>query len=163
MAGELPIRKDLHKDNIDEKKRIEAVLFVSERALSLRELTKLSGVKEKRAKRTIDSLNREYERHAFEITETDGRYVLQLRDEFYSLVKDFVEPEMNEKILQTLALIASNEPIKQSVLKEYVGDRVYDDVRELCKRGFVRYKREGSTKILRTTAEFKKRFKTKKE
>jgi segregation and condensation protein B len=162
MAGELPIRKDLHKDDIDEKKRIEAVLFVSERALSLRELAKLSGVKEKRAKRTIDSLNREYERHAFEITETDGRYVLQLRDEFYPFVKGFVEPELGDKLLQTLAIIASNEPIKQSTLREFVGERAYDDVKELCKRGFVRYKREGSTKILRTTSEFRKRFKTKK-
>jgi segregation and condensation protein B len=162
MAGELPVRKDMHKDDIDEKKRIEAVLFASEKALSLREIAKLSGVKEKRAKRAIDSLNREYERHAFEITEAEGRYVLQLRDEFYPFVKDFVEPEIGEKLLQTLAIIASNEPIKQSTLREFVGERVYDDVRELCKRGLVKYKKENNTKILRTTPEFKKRFKLKR-
>ena len=38
----------MHKDDIDEKKRIEAVLFASEKALSLREIAKLSGVKDSR-------------------------------------------------------------------------------------------------------------------
>ena len=66
---------------------------------------------------------------------------------------------MDEKLLQTLALIASNEPVRQALLREFVGDRVYDDVRELCKRGLVKYKKENNTKILRTTAEFRKKFK----
>jgi len=178
MAGELPVREDMDKNediNIDKnieqnravdvekeksvRKIIEAVLFVSERALSTADIARIAGVKEKIVKRTIDSLNREYSKHSFEIALTGGGYILQLREELYPLVKDFVEPEMDQKLLQTLALIASNEPIKQSALREHVGERVYDDVRELCKRGLVRYKREGNTKILRTTPEFKKRFK----
>lgn len=141
------------------RKKIEAVLFASDKALSLAEIARISGVKAKIAKRTIASLNREYEKHCFEIAVTDRGYVLQLREEFYPVVKDLVEPEMGEKLLQTLALIASNEPIKQSALRDFVGERVYEDVKELCKRGLVRYKKEGSTKILRTTPEFKKRFK----
>ncbi|MDY6984865.1 MAG: SMC-Scp complex subunit ScpB [Candidatus Thermoplasmatota archaeon] len=156
MAGELPVRKDMDKSV---RKKIEAVLFASDKALSLAEIARISGVKAKIAKRTIASLNREYEKHCFEIAVTDRGYVLQLREEFYPVVKDLVEPEMGEKLLQTLALIASNEPIKQSALRDFVGERVYEDVKELCKRGLVRYKKEGSTKILRTTPEFKKRFK----
>jgi segregation and condensation protein B len=155
---DMDINVDIEKEK-SVRKIIEAVLFASERALSLKEIARIAGVKEKIVKRTIDSLNKEYNRHSFEIALTGGGYILQLREELYPVVKDFVEPEMDQKLLQTLALIASNEPIKQALLREYVGERVYDDVRELCKRGLVRYKKEGNTKILRTTPEFKKRFK----
>ncbi len=144
---------------VSDRKRVEAVLFASDRALTIKEIARISGVREKTVKKMIESLNREYDKHAFEISVTDKGCVLQLRDELYPLVQDFVQPEMDEKLLQTLALIASNEPVRQALLREFVGDRVYDDVRELCKRGLVKYKKENNTKILKTTAEFRKKFK----
>ena len=43
---------------VSDRKRVEAVLFASDRALTIREIARISGVREKTVKKMIESLNR---------------------------------------------------------------------------------------------------------
>jgi Predicted transcriptional regulator containing the HTH domain len=143
----------------EERMKIEALLFASSKPLPIREISRLSGLTKKKVKRITDSLNREYNKHAFEIVETGEGLVMQVKESFYEVVKDFMKPEISEKLLQTLSIIAHSEPVKQSHLREIIGERIYEDVRKLCKMDLIKYTQMQSTKILSTTPEFKRRFK----
>lgn len=142
----------------EERMKIEALLFASSKPLLIKELSRLSGLTKKRVRRITDSLNREYNKHAFEIVETGEGLVMQVKESFYEAVKDLMKPEISEKLLQTLSIIAHSEPVKQSHLREIFGERIYEDVRKLCEMDLIKYKRAQNTKILSTTPEFKRRF-----
>jgi len=149
----------MDKNNLNERLRVEAVLFASSTPFTIRALSKKLGVREKNVKKHIESLSREYEKHAFELADTGAGYIIQVKKDLYPLVEDLLAPEISEKLLHTLSYIAYNEPVRQSILKMTIGDRIYDDVKELCSLNMVKYKRDGNTKVLSTTREFKKRFK----
>ena len=143
----------------EERIKIEALLFASSKPLSIKELSRISGLTKKKVQKTINSLNREYIKHAFEIVEVGDGFVMQVKEIFYEIVKDFMKPEMSEKLLRTLSLIAHSEPVKQSYMRELIGERIYDDVKKLYEMDLIKYKRIQNTKILSTTPEFKRRFK----
>jgi segregation and condensation protein B len=66
---------------------------------------------------------------------------------------------MPKAMLKALALIAYEQPIKQSYVVKIRGNRVYDYMRKLEDLGLIERKAEGHTKILTTTAKFRQYFK----
>jgi segregation and condensation protein B len=66
--------------------------------------------------------------------------------------------EIPIKLVKTLALIAYHQPILQSDLKEMVGDKVYDHIRELHERGLVKKRVHERSHMLLTSERFPEYF-----
>lgn len=137
---------------MEAKKIIEAILFAAARPVSMEELKKY--LKEREIKKAIKDLIEDYKQSAIEIVEIDGKYVMQLRNEYAEYAKKFAPMELSKALLKTLAIIAYHQPIKQSELKKIIGSQVYDYVKQLKKKGFIRTKKEGKTKVIELTPYF---------
>ncbi|RLF50738.1 MAG: SMC-Scp complex subunit ScpB [Thermoplasmata archaeon] len=137
---------------MEAKKIIEAILFAAARPVSMEELKKY--LKEREIKKAIKDLIEDYKQSAIEIVEIDGKYVMQLRNEYAEYAKKFAPMELSKALLKTLAIIAYHQPIKQSELKKIIGSQVYDYVKQLKKKGFIRTKKEGKTKVIELTTYF---------
>lgn len=141
---------------------IEAALFVSGRALSVEELAKICnsgsiGL----IRKTLGDLQREYldRNSGLEINEFNGEYGMRVKREFEGELMHLVpETDMQPAVLKTLALIAYEQPIKQSVVVKERGNKVYQYIKKLKEQELIETKRSGRTKILTTTPKFRDYF-----
>ncbi len=140
------------------KKIIEAILFTAGKPVSKEEIKKDLKVKDEDIEKAIKELMKDYENSAIEIVEVNGKYVMQIRNEYVEYVKKFAPMEISKSLLRTLAIIAYHQPIKQSDLKQMIGSQVYNHIKELRKKGFLKVKREGRTKLIELTNYFYEYF-----
>ncbi len=144
------------------KKLIEAGLFIAGRPLTLEEIATLckSG-NMGMIRRYIEELQKEYisRDSALIIERISEGYRMSVRKEFEEHILHLApETEIPSAVLKTLALIAHEQPIKQSDVVKIRGNRAYTYIRELKNQGFIEAKKEGRTKILITTPKFKEYF-----
>lgn len=140
---------------MEAKRIVEAILFAAGKPVSKEEIRKfVKGDVEK----IIEDLKKEYEKSAIEIQEINGKYVMQLRNEYAEYAKKFAPMEISKSLLKTLAIIAYHQPVKQSELKKIIGSQIYEHVKELKKRGFIRTRKEGRTKLIELTTYFYEYF-----
>ena len=135
---------------------IEAALFASGRTLTPRELADLSGLSEERARSLADDLAEEYKARdsGLEIKRIGEGYCMQVRFGLAGRVLSFAPKEIEAPLIRTLAIIAYKQPIKQSVLVDIRGNKSYDHVKELEKRGLINAEKFSRTKLLTTTRGF---------
>lgn len=138
------------------KAAIEAALFASGRTISLKELADLSGRSLEQAVALAEELAGEYaaRQSGLEIRRIGDGYSMQVRYALAGRIISFAPKEIAAPLIRTLAIIAYRQPIKQSHLVEIRGNKSYDHVRELEKRGLVSYEKCGHTKLLSTTRGF---------
>ena len=146
----------------EEKKLIEAALFISSRAMTLEEFRTLTGIGAiGYIQGVITELKKEYDERgsAIEITDIDGKYVMRVRNENLARVKQFAQDtEISKSALRTLAYISKNDGILKSILVKKIGNHVYSDVHELVDASFVKAQKAGRTSKLVLTEKFKKYF-----
>ena len=137
------------------KNVLEAALFISGRWLSLNELARIVGDSPlEEVKRVLNELIEEYKRKdsALIIVEDNGKYKMDVRGEYLDRVKSLApHMDMSSAVLKVLSYIAYKQPVKQSELVDRFGNRVYEYVRELLSRGFIKAEPCGRTRILTTT------------
>jgi segregation and condensation protein B len=84
---------------------------------------------------------------------------MRIKPEYEDNVTPLIpETDMPKGMLKTLAMIAYEQPIKQSYLVKIRGNRVYDYMPKLEQLEFIERKDVGHTKIISTTAKFNKYF-----
>ncbi|MBI5222957.1 SMC-Scp complex subunit ScpB [Candidatus Micrarchaeota archaeon] len=144
----------------EEKKLIEAALFMSARPMALEEFRTLTGIGALGfLQSTIEELKKEYVDRAIEISENDGRYEMRIRPEYVEKVKQYAqETELSKSALRTLAYISKHDGMLKSDLVKRIGSQVYIDVKELVEAGFVKTPRAGRTTKLVLTDKFRKYF-----
>ena len=138
---------------------LEAALYVAGRPLDLKTLGSIIKTRsKKRIQKHIRQLIEKYEARnsALEIVAfNDGRYSLQLKAEYVSLVKQLtLRPLLTLGPLKTLAYIAYQQPITQSQVTAVRGSQAYTHIRELKRLGFLTTKKLGRTQILQTSPVF---------
>ncbi|RLI95347.1 MAG: SMC-Scp complex subunit ScpB [Candidatus Altiarchaeales archaeon] len=147
------------------KELIEAALFASGRSMSIEELAKICGSGNLGVvRRCADELVNEYRerKSGIEIQKDGSSYIMKVRNDLEGCVIHLIpETEIPAPILKTLALIAYEQPIKQSDLARERGNRIYEYVRFLVKMGLVERKRCGRTRILTVTPKFREYFQIK--
>jgi len=145
------------------KAQIEAVLFVTARAIHPAEIAELLEAPEDAVESALLDLMFDYSSRegALEIDDEDG-YIIQVRAEHLNIVEKLCPVELKPAVLKTLTIIALKEPIRQSVLKE-LRSNAYEHVAELVEKGLVaRHKdKNGRSYNLKTTAKFAEYFKLK--
>lgn len=150
--------------NSDLKSKIEAVLFLTGKAVTLKEIAEILKTDEAQVEDEMLALIMDYSSRdgALEIDDENG-YILQVKNEYMDIVEKLCPVDISNAVLKTLTVIALKEPIRQSELKEFRGANAYEHVQELVDKGLVSKKRDknGRSYNLKTTPKFEEYFKIK--
>jgi segregation and condensation protein B len=124
--------------------RLEAILYLKGRPLSLAELAEIAAVSREQAELALITLMADYAHRdtALEIRQDGHRYSLQLRESLGDLVQDLLPIDLSTAALRTLATIALKKRILQSDLVDLRGSGAYDHIKELLAKGFIERKRQ---------------------
>ncbi len=144
-------------EDINPKSVIEAALFASGRTLSTRELADLSGLSEERVRAVADDLAAEYAQlgaRAWRSRASERAMPCRSDPAWLPQVVTLAPRELEAPLIRTLAIIAYKQPLKQSELVEIRGNKGYEHVKELEKRGLISAVKQGRTKALSTTRAF---------
>ncbi|OYT42764.1 MAG: SMC-Scp complex subunit ScpB [Candidatus Aenigmarchaeota archaeon ex4484_56] len=147
------------------KKIIEASLFLSSRPISIGELVEITQTSSNIIKKEIEDLKTKYNSNSgIKLIESKDTYQFIVNPEVLPKVKK-LSPyrDLSPGVLKALSIIAFKGPLKQSALVNTIGNRAYEYVHELEKRGLISAKRSGRTKILKTTKLFEDYFGKKPE
>lgn len=146
------------------KSRIEAVLFITARAISLDEIATILDEETENVEEAILELIMDYSARdgALEIDDENG-YILQVKEEHMDLVELLCPVDIKPATLRTLSVIAIKQPIRQTELKELRGSNAYEHVQELVDKGLVAKIKDknGRSFNLKTTPKFTEYFKLK--
>ncbi len=145
------------------KSRIEAVLFVTAKALTLEEIATYLDKEPEEVEQALLDLIMDYASRdgALEIDDENG-YILQVREEYSDIVEKICPIDLKPAVLRTLLVIALKEPIRQTELVK-LRSAAYEHVAELVEKGLVsKHKdRNGRSINIKTTPKFAEYFKLK--
>lgn len=147
------------------KARIEAVLFTTAQALSIKDIAEILNEEDvDKVEEAMLDLIMDYSSRsgALEIDDENG-YILQVKEEHMDIVEKLCPVELKPGVLKTLSVIALKEPIRQTDLKELRGSNAYEHVQELLEKGLISRTRDknGRSYNLKTTPKFAEYFKLK--
>jgi len=144
----------------DQKKMLEAALFISSKPLMLDDIAKILNVNSLGyVKELLESLQKEYEKRGIELVKNPEGWQFQVRHEYMPQVSKLTPYQnISEGSKRTLAIIAYKEPIKQSEIIRLQGNKAYSYIKSLIKMDLVNAKKVSRTKILTLTQEFERYF-----
>jgi len=61
-------------------------------------------------------------------------------------------------MMRTLAIVAVKQPVKQSIIVRYQGNKSYGYIKDLENKGLVKTEKFSRTKLIYTTPDFEKYF-----
>ena len=145
------------------KSKIEAVLFITSKAMQVEEIAQILGIEEETAQEALLDLMFDYSSRdgALEIDDEDG-YIIQVKAEHMDIVEKLCPVELTPAVIKTLTVIALKEPIRQSYLKE-IRPSAYEHIAELLEQGLISRSKDknGRSFNIRTTKKFQEYFKLK--
>lgn len=151
------------------KRIIEAVLFVSDKPVSISQFKQIFDNSDGRLMRTcVEQLQQEYqqENRSFQIVEVAGGFQMATRPEYSSWLKKLYKSRTSTKLsraaLETLAIIAYRQPIIRSEIEAIRGVNVEGVLATLLERGLIKIAGRkdiiGRPLIYATTKEFLEYF-----
>ena len=142
-------------DEIDSEKekesmrKIEAVLFISGRFLSVQELISHSDLNPIIIMEVLEKLQEKYDAmdSSIEIIEKNRMWKMDVRKGYEEVINKFAtgSSEFSKSEQETLAIIAYKQPIKQSVLIKIRSNKAYDHIKKFFELGLIKKKRTGHT------------------
>ena len=145
------------------KSKIEAVLFITSKAMQVEEIAQILNVEEELVQEALLDLMFDYSSRngALEIDDEDG-YIIQVKAEHMDIVEKLCPVELTPAVLKTLTVIALKEPIRQAYLKE-IRPSAYEHIAELLQQGLISRSKDknGRSFNIRTTKKFQEYFKLK--
>ncbi len=124
--------------------RLEAILYLKGRPLTLAELARIAGIGAEEAELALITLMADYAHRdtALEIHQEGQCYSLQLRQGLGELVQALLPVDLSTAALRTLATIALRKRLLQSELVELRGSGAYDHIKELLAQNFIERRRQ---------------------
>lgn len=168
LSGE----SESNKENLEYFKKIEAILFISGKFMSLPELISISDLNPIIIREAINNLKEKYQSldSALEIIEKrtdEGEQIwkMDVKAEHYSLTNRIAAgtSEFSKAEQETLATISYKQPVKQSVIVKIRGNKSYDHIKKFVDLGLVKKKKLGHTYELSLSEEFYNYFNVEKE
>lgn len=139
---------------------VEAALFSAGKPVSLDEIAENAGLDRRAVPKLVMELKHRYEamQSSLEVAKAGEKWAMQVRTAYAPSTTKLAPMEIPIKLLKTLALIAYHQPILQSDLKEMVGEKVYDHIRELQERGLVKKRVHERSFMILTSEKFPEYF-----
>ena len=139
-------------------KKIEAIFFISGRFLSMSELVSYSDLNPIIIRELIEKLKEKYEREdsAIEIIEKNELWKMDVKPNYSHLVNRLAggTTEFSKAEMETLAIIAYKQPIKQSVVIKIRSNKAYDHIDKFVNIQLIKKKKIGHTYELSLAEEF---------
>jgi segregation and condensation protein B len=117
-VSELASDEEFQAAGSEIKPVIEALLFVAEEPLAIKQLCKiLGGLEEKEVEQSLNELIREYDQRGsgLEIRELAGGWRLSTRTQYHDFIRKYLKTRPSARLslpaLETLAVIAYKQPI----------------------------------------------------
>lgn len=148
---------------MNKKALVEAALFVSDKPLNLEGLSSTVGVSEEEIKQLIEELKKDLENEdrGIELAETPEGFELRLKPEYRDAVAKLAPlADLGDGMMRALGIIAVKQPIRQSIIVKYQGNKAYGYIKDLEEKGLIKCEKAGRTKICTLTVEFEKYFGT---
>jgi segregation and condensation protein B len=130
LASEpVDVDADESNDSIEDtedylKGLIEAILFVTDRPLTLRELARACKVDKKRTGELVEQLVPEFLARGIQIQEVAGGYCLRSNPRYSRYVRSFLSQRpvrLSRAQLETLAIVAYRQPITRPEIDDIRG------------------------------------------
>jgi segregation and condensation protein B len=137
------------------KAKVEALLFATN-GMTVDEIAKRTGINKREVRKILEELELEYldESKGVHVVREGDYWKMSVKPEHTPNVKDLLPPEMPKALLETLAVIAANKPIKQSTVVRIRGNKAYSHIKKLEKMGFVTTEKKGLTLMIDLTERF---------
>jgi len=142
------------------KSGIEAILFLTDKPLRAQAIARIVNQDVQVVRQSILELINDYETRdgGLEITDDDG-YMIQVKDEYASIIDEFVPMELPASLVRTLSAIAIKQPVMQSEIIKIRGAGAYEHIKELVERDLITKKEDGGrSPALSTTKKFQEYF-----
>jgi len=143
---------------MNEKNKVEAVLFSSGKRMTLQEISELTGITDfELIQKALSELKADYETRGGSVAliEEAGAWKLIVKDHYLPLVKKIIsKTELDKPLMETLAVIAWKYPVLQADVIKIRHNKAYDHLKQLEEMGFVTRQRFGRTKKLTLTEKF---------
>jgi segregation and condensation protein B len=133
------------------KSKIESLLFVASRPLSLKKICEQVGGEKEEVKKELRNLADDCEknRRGVQMMEIDGEYQMSTSGDSSKMVKEFLKDEMTGELtrpaLETLTIVAYRGPIVKSDLEQIRGVNCSLILRNLMIKGLVEAKNPDKT------------------
>jgi len=147
--------------NIKSKKLVESVLFSASKPVSINEIVNATELSRQTVRKAVKELITDYQTNldtSMAIVKAGTKYVMQLKDEYTEPSVMITQPEIDDDVLRTLALIAFHQPVKQSNLRRMAGEKIYDHVDQLAELHLIHTKKHRNTEMIRLTKRFPEYF-----
>jgi len=143
---------------------LEALLFSTNQPLTVGEIGKALEATPEEVTATLAALEKTLAERPSSIAlwsrskNGENGYILDVKAAFRKEVATLAPPALRVALVETLALIALNQPVSQRRLVAERGSTVYEHVKELTELGYVLKQRKGINFYLRTTPTFAGEF-----
>lgn len=142
----------------DLKNKIESVLFVVSRSLSVEEISKFVGVGSiGLVKEALEELQKDYQQRncALEIICKFDKWTMNIKADYLYLTEGLLtDAELTKPVQETLAVIAHKQPSLQSDVIKVRGVSGYDHIKILLEEGFITSEKSGRSRLLKVTTKF---------
>lgn len=142
---------------MENKKKVEAVLFSLGKEVSLEKLAGLCSLEKEEVRKIMEELKGEYGQrdHSFSISQRGEIYKLTVKDEFLPIVNKLAEgTDLDRALMETLAVIAWKYPVTQSEVIKLRHNKAYEHIKRLMELDFVEKEKTGRTFKLKLTKKF---------
>lgn len=145
---------------------IEAILFASGEAVSLKNISLAIGQSEKFTQTLINSLKDKYTNRGIKIIQTENNFQMCTNPEYFSYIKDLYnvpqKKNLSQALLETLSIIAYKQPITRISIDYIRGVNCEHALNSLIKYNLIEEKGRldaiGRPILFGTTSEFLKYF-----
>ncbi|MEE2625795.1 MAG: SMC-Scp complex subunit ScpB [Candidatus Thermoplasmatota archaeon] len=140
---------------------LEAILFGAGKSMSVDELASLLSLRNfqiAEGLQELKSMMAARKSSALQLTEVTGRWIIEVKPEISPSLPESFKPEIPQRLLPAAALIAYHQPMPQAQLRDMLGPKAYDHVRDLASLGLIDKRRDGLTRRLTTTRRFAEYF-----
>lgn len=146
---------------MDKKALVEAALFVSDQPLSIEKLSEIASIPQQELENILQELESELSssKHGIELVKTPEGYELRVKPAYRDRVARLAPfSDLSDGMMRTLAIVAIKQPVKQSMIVRYQGNKAYGYIEALERKGLIKTEKFGRTKLVTTTPDFEKYF-----
>jgi len=146
---------------MNQKALLEAAMFVSDKPLTLEKLSKIMGCSQQEVKEQMIRLQTDLKTddRGVELVETPEGFELRVKPDYREKVVRLAPfADLSDGMMRTLAIVAAKQPVKQSLIVKFQGNKTYGYITGLEDKGLIKTEKYGRTKIITTTPDFEKYF-----
>lgn len=142
---------------MEERNKVEAIMFALGKDVAVSEVARLSGLSDERVKEILNGMKKEYDEGpgSLKLVDKGDFWKYTIKDKYLPLVSNLIsETELDKSTMETLAVIAWKYPILQSDVIKIRHNKAYEHMKRLKELGFIQKEKSGRTFKIHLTEKF---------